>query len=162
MSLLTVERSQKGKHNNNLSSNQSSQASATVGSVTIICASPCRLLMWSRDSLRSLFFRYPSLAIGWYSLTTQDLLHRLTKDSHAKNQQGYKLLLQGLTAEGHITDKQKQIAIQYQQQHSITPQQHIEILRELGWTEADWQRGSSRTSYWETFLTHTFNRRSNH
>ena len=127
-------------------------ASPSIATATVRCVEPCRVLMWSRDSLRSLFFRFPTLSVGWYAVVSTDLVHRLSESQHLARRNGYKLLLLGICAEGTVTAKQRSAAEEYRRINSIRDEEHYQTLRDLGWTEQEWDRGRKRTGWMERWL----------
>ena len=42
-------------------------SSPIVATASVTCVEACRVLVWRREALRSLFFRFPSLSVGWYA-----------------------------------------------------------------------------------------------
>jgi CRP-like cAMP-binding protein len=124
-------------------------SSPSIATATVTCVEKTRVLVWSRDSLRSLFFRFPTLSVGWYAIVSSDLVHRLSEARHLSLYNGYKLLLLGICAEGKITAKQKAAADEYRRLNSITEDDHAKTLRDLGWTKAEWDRGSKKVGWIE-------------
>jgi CRP-like cAMP-binding protein len=127
----------------------SASLSPTIGSATVTCVESCRLLSWRRDDLRSLFFRLPTLSVGWYAIVSSDLVHRLSEARHLSLRNGYKLLLLGCCSEGRVTAKQKAAAEEYRRLNSISDAAHLRCLADIGWTEEDWRRGSQGRSWME-------------
>lgn len=83
---------------------------STYGNATVTTLEAVRVLSWKREDLRNLFFRMPSLAVGWYSIVSSDLVHRLSEARHTSVNNGYKLLLIGCLSEGKLREKQKEAA----------------------------------------------------
>ena len=62
----------------------------------------------------------PTLSVGWYTIVSSDLVHRLSEARHLSLFNGYKLLLLGVCAEGRITAKQRSAVDEYRR-----PQLHL-------------------------------------
>ena len=130
-----------------------------VATATVTCVEAGRVLAWKKDSLRSLFLRFPSLYVGWYAVVSSDLLHRLSESQRLARRNGYKLLLLGICCEQQLTAKQRSAADEYRRIHSIGEEEHVQALRDLGWTPQDWERGSKRLGWMEQ-ITHFTQRRA--
>ena len=126
-----------------------SSSSPTIASASVRCVEPCRVLVWRREALRSLFFRFPSLSVGWYATVSSDLIARLSEARHLSLHNGYKLLLLGITAEGSVTAKQRTAADEYRRLNGISSDDHARTLAELGWTEGEWSKGTKKQSWME-------------
>ena len=135
-------------------------ASPSVATATVTCVERTRALVWSRERLRSLFFRFPTLSVGWYTIVSSDLVHRLSEARHLSLFNGYKLLLLGVCAEGRITAKQRSAVDEYRRLNSISDDDHVSTLRDIGWTKAEWERGSKRLTWMESLAEQLGTRRA--
>ena len=126
-----------------------SSSAATVATATVTCLEPCRVLVWRRDALRSLFFRFPSLSVGWHATVSSDLIARLGEARRLSLHNGYKLLLLGICAEGSVTIKQRSAADEYRRLNGISEDDHQRTLADLGWTGGEWDRGTKKQSWME-------------
>ena len=130
-----------------LSPTSIASSSSSVASASVTCVEACRVLVWRRDALRSLFFRFPSLSVGWYATVSSDLIARLSEARHLSLHNGYKLLLLGICAEGSVTRKQRTAADEYRRLNGISEDDHRRTLAELGWTHSEWDKGTKRQSW---------------
>ena len=130
-----------------LSPTSITSSSPTVASASVSCVEPCRVLVWRREALRSLFFRFPSLSVGWHATVSSDLVARLSEARHLSLHNGYKLLLLGICAEGSVTNKQRIAADEYRRLNGISEEDHQRTLSDLGWTESEWQKGTKKQSW---------------
>ena len=107
-------------------------------------------MTWRRDALRSLFFRFPSLSVGWYATVSSDLVARLSEARRLNLHNGYKLLLLGICAEGSVTRKQRSTADEYRRLNGISEEDHQMTLSELGWTTGERLKGTKQLSWMDT------------
>ena len=131
-----------------LSSTSIASSSPTIASASVTCVEPCRVLVWRREALRTLFFRFPSLSVGWHAVVSSDLLARLSEARHLSLHTGYRLLLLGICAEGSVTSKQRSAADEYRRLNGISDDDHQRTLTDLGWTTSEWQKGSKKQLSW--------------
>lgn len=128
------------------------QLDQTIGNATITAIKPCSVLLWKRDDLRALFFKMPSLAVGWYSIVSHDLVYQLKHQKNDAELEGYKLLLVGVLSAGTVSEKQRHVLQQYRQDKLISDETHAEVLQQMGWSQDDWKRGTKQIAWFEIFF----------
>jgi hypothetical protein len=122
-----------------------SKASATVTAIE-----PTTVFMWKKSDLKKLFFAHPTLMLGWNSITSNDLLMKLKEQQDFNHFIYYKILLVGILKEDRVTPAEKRAVESYQKQYQISDAMHKQALKEFGWTDKDWERGSKKSSWFET------------
>ena len=126
--------------------------SYAIAPVSVTTAAPTRVLSWDRRDLQRLFFVLPSLAVGWYSVVSTDLVNRLHAQRASAAAAEYTGLMTGVLSDGTVSERQRLMLASYRAQHEIPPEMHARTLQQLGWSAQDFERGSQQRGWMEAWL----------
>lgn len=126
--------------------------SYAIAPVSVTTAAPTRVLSWDRRALQRLFFVLPSLAVGWYSVVSTDLVNRLHAQRASSAAEKYSHLMTGVLSDGTVSERQRALLASYRAQHEIPPEMHARALQSLGWSAQDFERGSQQRGWMEAWL----------
>ncbi len=110
------------------------------------------MLTWRKEALQRLFFRLPSLAVGWYSVVSTDLVNRLQAARASAQTTAYRHILLGVLSDGTVSPAQKEMLRAYRAQHGIPQEFHVRTLTDMGWASSDWERGSTQKGWLESLF----------
>jgi CRP-like cAMP-binding protein len=127
----------------------SSSTADQIASSTITVTAPTRVLLWEKGTLRALFWKFPILAIGWYSVVSSDLSDRLKQQEKLSSDNAYRYLIMGAISGGNINSLQRTAIERYRIEHHLSEEQHLQALAANGWTKADWLRGTKKVGWLE-------------
>jgi hypothetical protein len=116
-------------------------SSYSIAPASVTTKEATRVLTWPKERLQRLFFRLPSLAVGWYSVVSTDLVNRLQAARASAHTSAYRHILLGVLSDGEVSVAQKELLARYRAQYAVSTEYHTRALQELGWTTADFERG---------------------
>ena len=128
------------------------QSDYTVAPVSVTTKEPTRVLSWEKSALQRLFFRLPSLAVGWYAVVSTDLVNRLKQQRSLAHQNSYRALLMGVLADGSVSEHEKAVCAKYRDENDLSLEYHQHALASLGWSLEDWDRGSTQTGWLQNWF----------
>ena len=96
---------------------------------------------WGSGDLQALLAANPSLGLSVRAMLHEELL-KFNKGALAYARIGsYKQLLRGVTVDGVVNAEERQFVGSFRTRARISPDEHLECLAAVGWTDAQWKSG---------------------
>lgn len=108
----------------------------------VVATTPVEYLQWDLDALCELMSEEKAIQASMYGMLYGELLRNVGKDKHNQQFDNYLVLLEAVVADGIVDSKEKTFIEAYQEKWSISEEDHLYALREVGWTKQGWEAGS--------------------
>eukprot|EP00520_Triparma_pacifica_P004338 CAMPEP_0118649366 /NCGR_PEP_ID=MMETSP0785-20121206/9665_1 /TAXON_ID=91992 /ORGANISM="Bolidomonas pacifica, Strain CCMP 1866" /LENGTH=283 /DNA_ID=CAMNT_0006541649 /DNA_START=520 /DNA_END=1368 /DNA_ORIENTATION=+ len=126
---------------------------------TVRADTECKILSFNRKDLVELMESNKSLKKSMQSALSWDIVTKLKAQRHriqeggisntkkwtekrnAQTDDRYKSLLEAMIQGGEVTQQEKGVIEKYRVIHVVNDDVHSRILKELGWSKDDWERG---------------------
>lgn len=120
-------------------------SSGEYGKANVTALEDCLVYSWSFKKLYEAMILYPKLGFVFEQLLSQDLNNKLSQTwSHniagSKNLK-YRSVLTGALISGEVSMAEKQALEKFRADHSISKDEHVNLLSQLGWTLQDYDAG---------------------
>ncbi|CAE8606709.1 unnamed protein product [Polarella glacialis] len=109
---------------------------------TVISSTSVEWIEWSLDDLLELMEKDKAYQASFYSILYGEMKTTVKADHASQEYKHYHSLLSAVLADGVVDQKERDFLHSWRQDHSITEQDHSNILQDLGWCQDGWDRGS--------------------
>merc|ERR1711972_1124022 len=117
----------------------------------------CRLMVWPERRLAVAVGTEEKLAEALQQVDAMGLASKISAGCGRKNLEGYKELLELALANGIFDPMEKKALHRFRARHRIPDTEHLRILKELGWTQEDYEDGMLNTKWNEETGEHLKN-----
>eukprot|EP00933_Yihiella_yeosuensis_P057779 TRINITY_DN5783_c0_g2_i1.p1 TRINITY_DN5783_c0_g2~~TRINITY_DN5783_c0_g2_i1.p1 ORF type:complete len:465 (-),score=86.39 TRINITY_DN5783_c0_g2_i1:355-1749(-) len=107
----------------------------------------CRVLVWPLATFACAVGADEKLCKCCEHMDEMGLASKISAGSSKKALDGYRELLEMVAADGRIDPEEKHALHRYRARHAIPEQQHIQMLRELGWDESEFEDGIKESTW---------------
>lgn len=111
------------------------------GYANVISEEDCIVYYWKFNDLIRLMDEHPSLSLVFERCISDDLNRKMTSSWEEEIKTRYRQLLTGAISDGEVKDQTKTMLEKFRNTYTISSNDHDQMLRELDWTQEDFQAG---------------------
>jgi len=108
-------------------------SSSAGGSRDVVAKTDCVVLAWEFAALDEMLEEDSSVALAFERLMSSDLQKKVLANSTQSSK--YRYVLKGCLLDGQVDEGRRKLLQQYRASHGVTEAEHLDCLKEIGWSE---------------------------
>lgn len=113
-----------------------------VSSADVTCLEECVLYRWTFRDLDQLMKQNATIGMIFEGCISSEVNRKFHAEERSRTLRLYEHMLHGAMMDGELNDKEKDNLAEFRQKNSINDQEHVQLIRDLGWTMAEFEAGS--------------------
>ena len=106
------------------------------------CLEDCVLYTWTFRDLDQLMRKNPSVGMIFEGCISSEMNRKFSTEDPTKSLRNYEEMLHAAMMDGELKESDKERLTEYRTSHGIGDEEHMRIVKDLGWTLADFEAGS--------------------
>jgi CRP-like cAMP-binding protein len=112
-----------------------------LSSADVTCLEDCVMYRWSFRDLDQLMRQNATVGMIFEGCISSEMNRKFHAEERSRTLRLYEQILHGAMMDGELNDKDKDNLTEFRQKNGISDQEHVHLIRDLGWTLAEFEIG---------------------